>query len=94
MEKREIKDQEGIRQRVDKSEHKSREDRFEELIKRKLSQKEHLWTLITMFSVNPEDMEDWNLDRENLISVTPPGCYICEQPYSPGIAMMKCRGVV
>lgn len=32
-----------------------------------------------------------NLDAETVAAITT-GCYVCEQPYTPGLAAEKCKG--
>jgi hypothetical protein len=57
---------------------------------------DHLWIVITSYRVNPALMSDPThtpmLDTENLVSVTGPGCFYCEQPYSPRLGSRRCKG--
>ncbi len=57
---------------------------------------EHFWIMALAYRVDPKLFADGThtpiLDRENLASVSGPGCYYCEQPYSPQIAARRCRG--
>lgn len=56
---------------------------------------QHLWITIASFRVvNPEKWttEQQIMDTENLVNVTPPGCYVCEQPYTPAVAARRCPG--
>jgi len=56
----------------------------------------HLWTIITMYRVDPLKFSDPTatpmLDMENLLTVMGPGCYYCEQLYTPLLAMRRCKG--
>lgn len=55
---------------------------------------EHIWALFAMFRINPEKMADGPalMDTENLITVSGPGCYVCEQVYTKEIAAKRCPG--
>lgn len=57
---------------------------------------EHLWIVGTTYRVNPAEWFDPThtpmLDRENLLLVSPPGCWHCEQIYTPQLAKRRCRG--
>lgn len=53
---------------------------------------EHLWALFTMFRVDPTSRESAHLDLENLLQVSGPGCYMCEQMYQPGMESTPCPG--
>lgn len=56
---------------------------------------QHLWASILVFRVvHPEKWvtEQQHMDSENLIMVAPPGCYVCEQIYSPAVAALLCPG--
>lgn len=57
---------------------------------------EHLWMVITMYRVRPEQWQDEThtpmLDGENLLSITVPGCYYCEQLWTPLLATRRCKG--
>lgn len=44
-----------------------------------------------MFRATP-GVETPMLDTENLLLITGPGCYYCEQPYSERVAMRRCSG--
>jgi hypothetical protein len=58
---------------------------------------EHLWVMMTAHRVvNPERLgkEKYYFDMENIITVEGPGCYKCEESYSPEIASKKCTGDV
>jgi hypothetical protein len=58
----------------------------------------HYWVVITSYNVDPTRWysEDPTvlplLDTENLVSVTAPGCYHCEQYYTPGMEKRRCPG--
>lgn len=62
---------------------------------------EHLWTLLTMHRVSDDMIRRLNngetpgpelLDHENLLTLEGPGCFKCEQPYTPYLAHRKCTG--
>ena len=57
---------------------------------------EHLWVVLNLYRVDPTAYADPTrtpmLDLENLISVEGPGCYHCEQPYTPRLASRRCPG--
>lgn len=54
----------------------------------------HLWTVLTLYNVDPETYLAGKsvLDHENLMNITPPGCYYCEKAYTPLLATRKCTG--
>jgi hypothetical protein len=57
---------------------------------------DHLWIVATMYRVVPQHWRDRThtptLDRENLLSITRPCCFYCEQAYSARLASRRCRG--
>lgn len=56
---------------------------------------QHLWAMFMMHKVNNLDnlfAGDWHADVESLILTTGPGCFICEQTYTPEIAAAPCPG--
>lgn len=60
---------------------------------------QHLWTLIGMWRIDPATLAASGptaapvlLDHENLVSIEGPGCFWCEQPYSPDLAAEPCAG--
>jgi hypothetical protein len=54
---------------------------------------EHLWIVLTAFRVTPrEGPVHYDLDPENLVTVAPPGCYVCERKWSPQLAARPCPG--
>lgn len=52
---------------------------------------EHLWTIVNMYRWNP-GTESPILDMENLLTVQGPGCFYCEQVYTPQAAKRRCKG--
>lgn len=52
---------------------------------------EHLWIMTGLWRVNPT-RDQVHLDMENLISVDGPGCFWCEETYSPALSAKQCRG--
>lgn len=56
----------------------------------------HLWTMHTMYKCDPEKMfnekEKTFFDHESLLLVVGPGCYYCEQAYSPQLLHRRCKG--
>lgn len=53
---------------------------------------EHLWTIITMYRWGGPDVERPTLDSENLLMVTGPGCYYCEEKYTRLLTQRRCKG--
>jgi len=57
---------------------------------------DHLWTVITAYRVVPEQWKDPthtpHLDHESLLSVTAPGCFHCEEYWTPRLASRRCPG--
>jgi hypothetical protein len=57
---------------------------------------DHLWIVSTTYRVDPAQWADPThtpiLDTENLLLVSPPGCWHCEQLYTPQLAKRRCRG--
>ncbi len=51
----------------------------------------HLWVVMPMFQVDPT-ADRVELDRENLLTIEGPGCFWCEQPWSPELAAHPCTG--
>ncbi len=54
---------------------------------------EHTWVVMPAYLVNPT-VEQGVLDRENLLYVTGPFCYWCEEPFSKELAARPCPGDV
>lgn len=52
----------------------------------------HLWVMACAFRYNPEREGPQIMDMENLLQVSSPGCYICEQVYTPAVAALPCPG--
>lgn len=57
----------------------------------------HLWTMLAVWSVaDPTAAQDptatIHLDRENLLTIEGPGCFKCEEPYTPRLAGRRCQG--
>ena len=56
----------------------------------------HLWTVALLFRIVPMQWADPTatprLDRENLLTITPPGCYYCERVWSKWLADRRCPG--
>lgn len=53
---------------------------------------EHQWMVLAMWRVDRPDGERFDLDTENLMTIEGPGCFVCEQPYSPEMAAEPCPG--
>jgi hypothetical protein len=53
---------------------------------------EHLWIMVGMWRVADPEGGSMLLDSENLITVDGPGCYVCEQPWTPATAARRCLG--
>lgn len=55
----------------------------------------HVWVTLVAWTMSEEKLRDGGsvyMDQENIMSITEPGCYKCEQPYSPEIAEKPCYG--
>jgi hypothetical protein len=56
----------------------------------------HLWIVAVSFRVDPTKFADATatpmLDSENLLLITDPGCYYCEEIYTPLLATRRCKG--
>jgi len=56
----------------------------------------HLWVVANCYRVTPERWEDRTheptLDAENLLSITVPFCYYCEQPWTSRLTHRRCPG--
>lgn len=55
---------------------------------------DHVWALFAMFRVDINTVFDGqsHLDTENLVTISGPGCYRCEQTYTAAIAAAPCPG--
>lgn len=57
---------------------------------------DHCWIVITCYRVIPEQWQDRThtpmLDGENLLSITVPACYHCEQAWTATLATRRCKG--
>lgn len=58
---------------------------------------EHLWTVLASFYIaDPASAFDpaveKTLDAENMLSLSGPGCLVCEQTYTPATAGQPCPG--
>lgn len=53
---------------------------------------EHCWVVAGVWSVQPRAGGEYLLDTENLISLDGPGCFHCEEYWSPEIAAKPCPG--
>jgi hypothetical protein len=55
----------------------------------------HLWVIAGAWWVNPATFnpnESIYLDTENLLHISAPGCYVCEQAWSFAVASKPCPG--
>lgn len=52
----------------------------------------HLWVYVAGWAAADPRARQAQLDAENLISLTGPGCWKCEQPFSNRLAKRPCRG--
>lgn len=58
----------------------------------------HLWIVTSVYQVDPQQWRSDDptvtpmLDHENLLSVAGPGCFYCEQVYTPLLATRRCKG--
>jgi len=53
---------------------------------------QHLWTVVGMWQIRDPASGQLMLDVENLLTVEGPGCYVCEEQYSPELAVRPCTG--
>jgi hypothetical protein len=57
---------------------------------------DHLWMVMSGYRVVPEQWHEPThtpmLDAENLLTITVPFCYYCEQAWSERLATRRCRG--
>lgn len=58
---------------------------------------EHLWVMTGAWRIaRPETILDpsgtFHLDMENLLTLDGPGCWVCEQVWSPEVAALPCPG--
>lgn len=78
----------GVKQRVD-----GFKDRIPEYDPRSGN---HLWVVLQSYQIDPKKWTESDelviFDIENLLSVEGPGCYYCEQPYSPSLYYRRCPG--
>lgn len=52
----------------------------------------HLWVYVAAWATTEPRATEARLDSENLVSLTGPGCFKCEQPFSNRVARKPCRG--
>lgn len=81
---------------IDKEQFDNYDQRLNNEIAKAEKYKNHLWTAIIMYKVNPQAILNGDqiiFDTENLLTGQPNiGCYICEQPFSIELLNRKCRG--
>jgi hypothetical protein len=58
---------------------------------------DHLWIMLACWRVDPAKLArpldgPSLLDSENMLTLNGPGCYFCEQIYSPRLATRRCKG--
>ena len=55
---------------------------------------DHFWFVAATYKVDPQIYlrGESHLDHESLTSVLGPGCYYCEQYYTPQLATRRCKG--
>lgn len=53
---------------------------------------EHCWIVTGMWRVTPRTKGEYQLDTENLITLDGPGCFHCEELWSPELAARPCAG--
>lgn len=53
---------------------------------------EHMWVVVAAWRVTDPASPRFELDTENLLSVDGPGCFVCEEQYTPRIAYRRCKG--
>lgn len=52
----------------------------------------HMWVNVAMYRVANPNADRFDMDMENLINIEGPCCYICEQAWSPELAVRPCAG--
>jgi hypothetical protein len=56
----------------------------------------HYWIMITTYKCDPEKMLKGDgpafFDHESLVAVLGPGCFYCEQIYTPLLSKRRCKG--
>ena len=68
-------------------------ERLEELTRRALRLREHLWIATAVWAVpEPGRPEPHLLDRESLLIAPEVGCWVCEERYSPRLETRRCAG--
>lgn len=53
---------------------------------------DHLWSIGTLYRWGGPHVEQPTLDAENLLAISSPGCYFCEQMYTERLAGQRCPG--
>lgn len=53
---------------------------------------EHMWIIAGVWRVRNPSAQDFELDMENLLTLDGPGCFVCEQDYTPEMAVRRCPG--
>ena len=53
---------------------------------------QHLWAIFGVWRIVDPTASRIDLDYENLITIDGPGCYVCEETYSPKMAERPCPG--
>lgn len=58
---------------------------------------QHRWAVVAMWAVDPTTMDPNDpqtryLDHENLLSLSPPMCFNCEELYTADLAKQRCKG--
>lgn len=67
--------------------------RVNDLVRRALRLREHMWVATAMWTVtNPGDADTLILDQENLLVSPRVGCYICEESWTRQRAQRRCSG--
>lgn len=52
----------------------------------------HLWVATVAYRVTDPTSRSINLDHENLCVTPFVGCWVCEEPYQPGMERTACAG--
>lgn len=53
---------------------------------------QHLWATFGVWRVADPAATRFHLDLENLLTLEGPGCFLCEQQYTPELAARPCPG--
>lgn len=73
-------------------------DRLQTRMAEAAAKSEHVWVVLASFELSDAAIrrsgegESANLDAENLLDITHPGCLVCEEIWTPELAAAPCPG--